>query len=53
MQPTVTEAARSLTVREPEGLAIQGGPPRLQMGFADGPSGDRNISLYYKGLYGR
>ena len=53
IQRSVTGAARSLTYREPEGLAIQGGPPRLHMGFADGPVGARNISLYYKGLYGQ
>lgn len=53
VQRSVTEAARSLTFREPEGMAVQGGPPRLHFGFADGPSGDRNISIYYKGLYGQ
>jgi hypothetical protein len=52
-QRSVTEAARSLTFREPEGMAVQGGPPRLHFGFADGPAGDRNISVYYKGLYGQ
>lgn len=53
VQRSATGAARSLTYREPEGLAVQGGPPRLHMGFADGPVGARNISLYYKGLYGQ
>lgn len=53
LQRSVTEAGRSLTFREPEGMAVQGGPPRLQFGFADGPPGDRTISVYYKGLYGR
>jgi hypothetical protein len=48
----LTKAAYTLAVREPEGLAIQLGSPRLFMGFADGASGDRNFSLYYKGLYG-
>jgi hypothetical protein len=53
VQRALTEAARSLTFREPEGLAVQGGPPRLHLGFADGPGGPRHVALYYKGLYGR
>jgi nitrite reductase/ring-hydroxylating ferredoxin subunit len=52
VQRSATGAARTLPFREPEGLAVQGGPPRLHMGFADGPVGARNISVYYKGLYG-
>jgi hypothetical protein len=53
LQRSVTQAGKSLTFREPEGMAVQGGPPRLHFGFADGPVGDRNISVYYKGLYGQ
>jgi hypothetical protein len=53
VQRSPTQAARTLTFREPEGMAVQGGPPRLHLGFADGPAGDRNITLYYKGLYGQ
>jgi hypothetical protein len=49
-QRVVTEAALSLTYREPEGMAVRLGPPRLHLGFADGPSGARNVSLYYKNL---
>ena len=47
LQRSLTEAARSLTFREPEGLAVQGGAPRLHIGFADGPVGDRTVSLHY------
>jgi hypothetical protein len=53
VQRSLTGAARTLPFREPEGLAVQGGPPRLHMGFADGPVGARTVSLYYKGLYGQ
>ena len=53
VQRSVTEAGRTLTFREPEGMAIQGGPPRLHFGFANGPAGARNVSVYYKGLYGQ
>jgi hypothetical protein len=52
VQRVLTEAARTLTFREPEGLAVQRKPLRLHMGFADGPSGARNISLYYKDQLG-
>lgn len=51
-QHRVTEAARTLTFREPEGLAVQLKPRRLHMGLADGPMGARNMSLYYKDRYG-
>jgi hypothetical protein len=54
VQRSETQAAKSLPdLREPEGMAVQGGAPRLHFGFADGPAGDRNISVYYKGLYGQ
>jgi len=44
-----TEAAYSLSYREPEGLAVQtGSQNRLHMGFASGASGARKCSLYYK-----
>jgi hypothetical protein len=52
-QRSETQAGKSLTNREPEGMAVQGGAPRLHFGFADGPAGDRNMSVYYKGLYGQ
>ena len=51
-QRVVTKAGSSLTYREPEGLSVRLGPPRLHIGFADGAIGARNISLYYKGLAG-
>ncbi len=50
----VTHAASSLTFREPEGMAVQltnaadPASARLCMGFADGVSGARNASIYYK-----
>jgi hypothetical protein len=50
-QRSLTEAARTLTFREPQGIAVQRTPLRLHMGFADGVSGARNISLYYKARY--
>jgi hypothetical protein len=44
-----TEAAYSLTYREPEGMAVQlTSPRRLCMGFASGTSGARMASIYYK-----
>ena len=49
-QRVVTKAGSSLTFREPEGLSVRLGPPRLHMGFADGTIGARNFSLYYKSL---
>jgi hypothetical protein len=49
VQRSRTEAAYSLTYREPEGLAIQlTSPYRLRMGFASGASGARRYSVYYK-----
>jgi hypothetical protein len=51
VQRAITEAARTLRFREPEGLAVQLKPLRLHMGFADGVRGARNISLYYKDRY--
>jgi hypothetical protein len=49
VQRSRTEAAYSLTFREPEGLAIQlTSPYRLCMGFASGVSGARKYSVYYK-----
>lgn len=50
-QRSRTEAARTLTFREPQGIAVQRAPLRLHMGFADGVRGARNISLYYKERY--
>jgi hypothetical protein len=50
-QRTVTQAARTLTFREPEGMAVQLRPLRLHMGFADGVTGARNLSIYYKDRY--
>ncbi len=50
-QRVVTEAAKTLTFREPQGLAVQRKPLRLHMGFADGQIGARNLSLYYKDRY--
>ncbi|MGP4114368.1 phage baseplate protein [Streptomyces sp. 4N509B] len=49
--PFRTEAGRTLTFREPEGLAIYrtaAGEPRLFLGFASGESGDRRSNLFYK-----
>ncbi|KUO02072.1 hypothetical protein [Streptomyces caeruleatus] len=44
-----TEAGYSLDHREPEGLAVlRGSRPRLCLGLASGPAGDRRFSLYYK-----
>jgi hypothetical protein len=47
-QRTVTRAALTLTFREPQGMAVQLKPLRLHMGFADGVTGGRNLSIYYK-----
>jgi hypothetical protein len=49
---SVTDAAPSLTFREPEGIAVQRTPLRLHMGFADGKVGARTMSLYYIDRYG-
>ncbi|MBL1080387.1 Teichoic acid biosynthesis protein C (Precursor) [Streptomyces actinomycinicus] len=44
-----TQAARSLDLREPEGLAVRHtGTPRLYVGFASGRAGARKFSIYYK-----
>jgi hypothetical protein len=53
VQRTRNDAAPTLTFREPEGIAVQRTtPPRLHTGFADGPAGARNISLYSTDHYG-
>ncbi|TDD40738.1 teichoic acid biosynthesis protein C [Nonomuraea terrae] len=43
-------AGKSLDYREPEGMGIQivNGAPRLCLGLASGPSGDRLASIFYK-----
>jgi hypothetical protein len=44
-----TEAGRSLTYREPEGVAVRRkGGTRLYLGLASGAAGERRFSLYYK-----
>jgi hypothetical protein len=44
-----TQAAYSLSYREPEGMAVQlTSPRRLCMGFASGATGGRKMSIYYK-----
>lgn len=44
-----TEAGRSLTHREPEGVAVRRkGGTRLYLGLASGAVGERRFSLYYK-----
>lgn len=49
VQRARTEAAYSLSYREPEGMAVQlSSPRRLCMGFASGAAGDRKVSVYYK-----
>lgn len=49
IQRSRTEAAYSLSYREPEGMAVElTSPPKLHMGFASGASGARKYSLYYK-----
>lgn len=47
VQRLETRAGDSLTFREPEGLAIQCGT-RLHLGLADGTTGARNLSVYWK-----
>ncbi|MEV8116996.1 teichoic acid biosynthesis protein C [Streptomyces xiamenensis] len=48
-QRSRTEAAYSLSFREPEGVAIRlSNPRRLCLGFASGASGARRFSVYYK-----
>lgn len=45
----LTRALKSLTWREPEGMAILPGPaPRLCFGFASGKAGDRRVNIAYK-----
>ena len=54
VQRELTKAAYSLSYREPEGMAIQLPNPnnpstaRLTEGFASGPTGGRQLSIYYK-----
>jgi hypothetical protein len=49
VQRARTEAAYSLGYREPEGMAVQlTSPRRLCMGFASGPEGARELSVYFK-----
>lgn len=49
VQRSRTEAAYSLSYREPEGMAVRLTSPRqLCMGFASGDSGARKASIYYK-----
>ena len=49
VQQSRTEAASTLTYREPEGLAVRTKPrTRLCVGFASGEAGARKFSLCYK-----
>lgn len=49
LQQQRTEAGRTLTYREPEGVAVRRSPgTRLCVGFACGDAGAREFSLFYK-----
>lgn len=50
VQRSFTQAWKSLTYREPEGMAIQltSAAPRLCFGFATGASGARQVAVIYK-----
>jgi hypothetical protein len=49
LQQERTEAGYTLTHREPEGIAVRGGPkPRVHIGFASGALGARRFSIFVK-----
>jgi hypothetical protein len=49
----ITKAGRSLTYREPEGMAVyrtDAGETRLCLGFASGGPGARRANIFYKNV---
>lgn len=49
----LTKAGSTLTLREPEGMAVyrtKAGQTRLFLGFASGAAGDRRANLFYKNV---